>query len=87
MNPVFLMVNDMPKVKATIQLNKLKAVETANKKVEEWINVVSQNISYCEESPKMAELGKVDALSAAKELAKAAKEVLQKVKDLNDGYQ
>ena len=32
-------------------------------------------------------LGKVDALSAAKELAKAAKEVLQKVKDLNDGYQ
>lgn len=87
MEPVFLMVNDLPQVKATIQLDKLKAVQTANKKVEEWINVVSQNFSYCEESPTMAELGKVDALSAAKELAKAAKEVLQKVKDLNDGYQ
>lgn len=87
MEPVFLMVNDLPQVKATIQLDKLKAVQTANKKVEEWISVVSQNISYCEESPTMAELGKADALSAAKELAKAAKEVLQKVKDLNDGYQ
>lgn len=87
MEPVFLMVNDLPQVKATIQLDKLKAVQTANKKVEEWISVVEQNIGYCEESPKMAELGKADALSAAKELAKAAKEVLQKVKDLNDGYQ
>ena len=87
MEPVFLMVNDLPQVKATIQLDKLKAVQTANKKVEEWISVVEQNIGYCEESPTMAELGKADALSAAKELAKAAKEVLQKVKDLNDGYQ
>ena len=87
MEPVFLMVNDLPQVKATILLDKLKAVQTANKKVKEWINVVSQNIGYCEESPTMAELGKADALSAAKELAKAAKEVLQKVKDLNDGYQ
>ena len=87
MEPVFLMVNDLPQVKATIQLDKLKAVQTANKKVEEWISVVEQNIGYCEESPTMAKLGKVDALSAAKELAKAAKEVLQKVKDLNDGFQ
>ena len=87
MNPIFLMVKDMPQVRATLQLNKLKAVEAANQKVTEWISVVSQNIGYCEESPTMAELGKVDALSAAKELAKAAKEVLQKVKDLNDDYQ
>ncbi len=87
MNPVFLMVKDMPQVKAAIQLEKLKAVQAANKKVEEWISVISQNIGYCEESPTMAALGKVDALSAAKELAKAAKEVLMKVKDLNDDYQ
>lgn len=87
MNPEFLMVSDLPKVRATIQLGKLREVQTANKKVEEWISVVKQNIGYCEESPTMAELGKVDALSAAKELAKAAKEVLMKVKDLNDDYQ
>ena len=87
MNPEFLMVNDLPKVRATIQLGKLREVQTANKKVEEWISVVEQNIGYYEESPTMAELGKVDALSAAKELAKAAKEVLMKVKDLNDDYQ
>lgn len=84
MNPVFLVVNDMPHVRAAIQLEKLRAVQAASRKVEEWIGVVSQNIGYCEESPTMAALGKVDALSAAKELAKAAKEVLQKVKELND---
>ena len=87
MNPEFLMVKDMAKVRATIQLDKLKAVQKANRKVTEWISVVEQNIGYCEESPTMAALGKADALSAAKEMAKAAKEVLQKVKDLNDGYQ
>ena len=87
MNPVFLMVNDMPQVKAAIELGKLNEVKKAFRKVEEWISVVRQNIGYCEESPTMAALAKVDALSAAKELAKAAKEVLQKIKDLNDGYQ
>lgn len=87
MNPIFLMVNDLPHVKAAIQLDKLKAVQEANKKVEEWISVVRQNIDYCEENPTMAALGKADALSAAKELAIAAKEVLMKVKELNDGYQ
>jgi hypothetical protein len=87
MNPVFLMVNDMPQVKAAIELGKLNEVKKAFRKVEDWISVVEQNIGYCEENPTMAELGKVDALSAAKELAKAAKEVLQKIKDLNDGYQ
>ncbi len=81
------MVKDMPQVRATLQLNKLKAVEAANRKVAEWINVVGQNINYCQESPTMAELGKVDALSAAKELLQAAKVVLQKVKDLNDDNQ
>lgn len=87
MNPIFLMVKDLPQVRAAIQLQKLKAVEAANKKVEDCLSIVRQNIGYCEESPTMAELGKVDALSAAKELAKAATEVLWKVKDLNDGYQ
>ena len=85
MNPEFLMVKDLSQV--SIQLDKLKAVQTANKKVEEWISVVRQNIGYCEESPTMAALGKVDALSAAKEMAKAAKVVLDLVKNLNDGYQ
>ena len=87
MNPEFLMVKDLSQVRATIQLDKLKAVQTANKKVEEWISVVRQNIGYCEESPTMAALGKVDALSAAKEMAKAAKVVLDLVKNMNDGYQ
>lgn len=87
MNPEFLMVNDLPQVKAAIQLGKLKEVKKASRKVEEWINVVEQNVGCCEESPTMARLGKVDALSAANELVKAAMEVLQKVKDLNDGYQ
>lgn len=82
MNPEFLMVNDLPKVRATIQLGKLREVQTANKKVEEWISVVKQNIGYCEESPTMAELGKVDALSAAKELAKAATVVLRLIKEM-----
>ena len=81
------MVKDMPQVKATIQFDKLRAVQKANKKVEECISVVRQNIGYCEESPTMAALGKVDALTAAKELARAANEVLQKVKELNDGCQ
>ena len=57
MNPVFLMVNDLPQVIAAIQLDKLEAVQKAHEK------------------------------SAAKELAKASKELLQKIKDLNDGYQ
>ncbi len=87
MNPEFIMVRDMQQVKATIQLDKLKAVSAANKKVEELIEVVEQNIRYCEESFDMAKLGKVDALTAAKELAYAAKEVLLKVKDLNDDNQ
>ena len=87
MNPVFLMVNDLPQVIAAIQLDKLEAVQKAHEKVEEWISVVRQNIGYCEESPTMAALAKVDELSAAKELAKASKELLQKIKDLNDGYQ
>ncbi len=87
MDPVFLMVKDLPQIKAAIWFEKLKAVQEANQKVEEWINVVRQNIGYCEESPAMAALGKADALSAAKEMAKAAKEVLMKIKDLNDGYQ
>lgn len=87
MNPIFLMVKDISQVRTVIQLDKLKAVQKANKKVEELISVVRQNIGYCEENPTLAALGKVDALSAAKELAKAAEEVLQKVKDLNDGYQ
>lgn len=87
MNPIFLMVKDMPQVRATIQLDKLKAVMRASKKVEQWISVVSQNIGYCEESPTMAELAMVDALTAANELAKAAEEVLRIVKDLNDGCQ
>ncbi len=87
MNPVFLMVNDLPQVIAAIQLDKLEAVQKDHEKVEEWISVVRQNIGYCEESPTMAALAKVDALSAAKELAKASKELLQKIKDLNDGYQ
>lgn len=87
MNPVFIMVTDLPKVKATLQAEKLKEVQRANQKVSEWIDVVEQNIGYCEESPTMAELGKVDALTASKELAKAAKEVLLKVEELNDGYQ
>lgn len=81
------MVKDISQVRTVIQLDKLKAVQKANKKVEELISVVRQNIGYCEENPTLAALGKVDALSAAKELAKAAEEVLQKVKDLNDGYQ
>ena len=87
MNPEFLMVKDMPQVRAAICLGKLAAVMEASRKVTEWIGVVEQNIGYCSESPAMAALGKVDALTAAKELAKAAKEVLQKVKDLNDDYQ
>ena len=87
MNPIFLMVKDLPQVKTAIQLSRLNAVETANKRVEKWISVVRQNIGYCEESPTMAALGKVDALTAAKELAKAAAEVLQRTKDLNDDYQ
>ena len=87
MNPVFLMVNDVPQVKATIQLGKLNEVKKAYRKVEEWISVVEQNIGYCEESPTMAALGRVDALSAAKDLAKASTELLRKVKDLNDDYQ
>ena len=82
MNPVFIMVTDLPKVRATLQAEKLKAVQRANQKVAEWIGVVEQNIGYCEESPTMAELGKVDALSAAKELAKAAKVVLDLVKQM-----
>ena len=82
MNPVFIMVTDLPKVRATLQAEKLKAVQRANQKVAEWISVVNQNIGYCEESPTMAELGKVDALSAAKELAKAAKVVLDLVKQM-----
>ena len=81
------MVKDMPQVRATIQLDKLKAVMRASKKVEQWISVVGQNIGYCEESPTMAELAMVDALTAANELAKAAEEVLRIVKDLNDGCQ
>ena len=76
------MVTDLPKVRATLQAEKLKAVQRANQKVAEWIGVVEQNIGYCEESPTMAELGKVDALSAAKELAKAAKVVLDLVKQM-----
>ena len=87
MNPIFLMVKDLPQVKTAIQLDKLEAVQKAHEKVEEWISVVRQNIGYCEESPTMAALGKVDALTAAKELAKAAAEVLQRTKDLNDDYQ
>ena len=87
MDPVFLMVNDLPQVKAAIELGKLNEVRKAQRKVEAWISVVEQNIGYCEENPAMARLGKVHALSAAKELAKAAKEVLQIVKDLNDDYQ
>jgi len=82
MNPVFIMVTDLPKVKATLQAEKLRAVQRANQKVSEWIGVVEQNIGYCEESPTMAELGKVDALTAAKELAKAAKVVLDLVRQM-----
>ena len=82
MNPVFIMVTDLPKVRATLQAEKLKAVQRANQKVAEWIGVVEQNIGYCEESPTMAELGKVDALTAAKELAKAAKVVLDLVRQM-----
>lgn len=80
MNPEFLMVKDLPQVKAAIELGKLNEVKKAFRKVEEWISVVRQNIGYCEENPTMAALGKVDALSAAKEMAKAAKEVLQRLR-------
>ncbi len=82
MNPVFLMVKDMPQVKAAIQQQKLRAVQEANKKVAEWLLVIEQNIGYCEESPTMAELGKVDALSAAMELEKAAKVVVDLARQL-----
>lgn len=76
------MVTDLPKVRATLQAEKLKAVQRANQKVAEWIGVVEQNIGYCQKSPTMAELGKVDALTAAKELAKAAKVVLDLVRQI-----
>jgi len=76
------MVNDLPQVKATIFMKKLKAVQEASKNVEEWIRTVKQNIGYCEESPKMAALGSHDALTASEELCKAAHELLEKVKGI-----
>ena len=84
MNPEFLMVKDLHQVRATIQLQKLEAVQIANHKVEECISAVSRNIEHC---PELVAKSNAEVLLAAKELARAAKEVLMKVKDLNDDYQ
>ena len=36
---------------------------------EDTVMMIAQNLNYCTESPSMAELGKVDVLSAVVELA------------------
>ena len=77
MNPEFLVVN-----KNMTQKDFLEAVSEAKALLSvitsETVNMIAQNLGYCEESPQMAEIAKVDALTAVVELTNQATR-LQKI--------
>ena len=47
-------------------------------------STIEQNLGYCNESPQMASLGKVDLLTAATELCDLAQQILDKAKALQE---
>ena len=67
MNPEFLIVRDMTKNEFMDAVQEAKTL--LSRISEDTVMMIAQNLGYCEESPSMAELGKVDVLSAVVELA------------------
>ena len=57
----------------------LAVIKTATDQVseiEEQVSIIRQNLGYCTESPRMAALGKEDAINAAKVLFMKSQELL-----------
>lgn len=56
--------------------------QSAMKSLNEWSMTLSQNLDMCTESPRAAELAKVDALASATGLLKASVAILEKVVEM-----
>ena len=82
MNPEFLVVRDMT------QKDFLNKVHEAQNQLRVIIGdtaiMVAQNLGYCTENPRMADLGRQDALTAVEELTRQVATLHKMIVNLQD---